>query len=92
MGEYKITTVDQANKEGKRCIEVEGVNGQKQTEFFEMYICGVQNGPKVKDLVRPDENGNCPSGMKPCDENASIDNQVCHAEDVDTQLSLCPIT
>ena len=27
MGEYKITTVDQANKEGKKCIEVEGVNG-----------------------------------------------------------------
>jgi hypothetical protein len=49
-----------------------------------MYICGVQNGPKVKDLVRPDENGNCPSGMKPCDERASIDNQVCHAEDLET--------
>ena len=69
-----------------------GQPAQSQTEFFEMYICGVKNGPKVKDLVRPDANGNCPKGMAPCDEHASINNQVCHFDDADTLRSLCPIT
>ena len=81
MGEYKITTLEQAKKEGKQCIGVQGENGQTQTEFFELYLCGVQNGPKVKDLVRPDANGNCPLGMAPCYTNATIDNQVCHTPD-----------
>ena len=40
-----------------------------QEEINDMYICGVRGGQSFANAVRPDLNGDCPAGFKPCSKN-----------------------
>lgn len=75
-------------KQGQGCDkEIPSLAAVSQTVFGGAKICGLFNGPKVKDLVTALDDGSCPSGLYNCQPyTINYQDTVC-VEDLDE----CPI-
>lgn len=50
-------------------------------------ICGRRGGVPFADVVRPDQDGVCPTGTTPCNKNSSPENMICRHSGEE-----CPLT
>ena len=73
------------------CKTIEASSARRLNQFGKLRICGKNNGDQFLNAVRPDLDGTCPSGYKPCSKKTGPEATICHKESK-PQNETCPIT
>ena len=62
------------------CKSIEGSPARRLNQFGKLRFCGKNSGDQFLKAVRPDLDGSCPTGYKPCSRQTSPEATICYKE------------